>query len=178
MTPPDLPRAPAGTVAPAAPPERGALATLATMGPCYWSASLVAGAVAFVAVGVPTALVNTPIFGRTVAPRWFDYVVLAVSSALIGLTWAARGPGAGAPDVEADPDEQRSRRRTVAGGALTYLAVGCPVCNKLVLVALGTSGALTWFAPLQPVLGVAAVALLAITLRRRLRRVGTVACAA
>ena len=42
-------------------------------------------------------------------------------------------------------------------GAVTYLAVGCPVCNKVVLVALGTSGALSWFAPVQPLLGLAAV---------------------
>ena len=62
------------------------------------------------------------------------------------------------------------------GGLLTFLAVGCPTCNKLVLVALGTSGALSWFAPIQPVLGLAAVALLVVTLRRRLRSVGSLSC--
>ena len=44
------------------------------------------------------------------------------------------------------------------GGALTFFAVGCPVCNKLVVLALGFSGALTYFAPLQPALGIAALA--------------------
>ncbi|MFP5372099.1 MAG: hypothetical protein ACLGI3_15325, partial [Actinomycetes bacterium] len=54
------------------------------------------------------------------------------------------------------------------GGMLTFFAVGCPVCNKLVLLALGTSGALTWFEPVQPVLSLLAVLALGWALRRRL----------
>ena len=52
--------------------------------------------------------------------------------------------------------------------------MGCPVCNKLVLLALGSAGALTWFEPVQPVLQVLAIALLAWALRRRLR--GELSC--
>jgi hypothetical protein len=137
----------------------------------WWATSVVAGAVAFVVIAVPTALVATPLFGREIAPRWWDYVVLAASSLLMGMLWASRAPSG----AEALPDEP-ARRRTVVGGVLTFLAVGCPVCNKLVLLALGTSGALTWFAPLQPILGLTAVALLAVTLRRVLRD-GRAACA-
>ena len=47
------------------------------------------------------------------------------------------------------------------GGLVSFFAVGCPVCNKLVLLALGASGAVSWFAPVQPVLAVASVALMA-----------------
>ena len=47
-------------------------------------------------------------------------------------------------------------------------AVGCPVCNKVVLLALGSSGALTWFAPVQPLLAVLSIAGLAWALRVRL----------
>ena len=47
-----------------------------------------------------------------------------------------------------------------------------------VLVVLGTSGAMSWFAPFQPVLGAAAVVLLAVTLRRTLRATGPLACGA
>ena len=60
------------------------------------------------------------------------------------------------------------------GGLLSFFAVGCPICNKVVVIALGTSGALTWFAPVQPYLGVFALGLLAWALRVRLR--GEVAC--
>ncbi len=60
------------------------------------------------------------------------------------------------------------------GGLLSFFAVGCPICNKVVVIALGTTGALTWFAPVQPYLGVVGLVLLAGALRVRLR--GEVAC--
>lgn len=62
------------------------------------------------------------------------------------------------------------------GGVGTYLAVGCPICNKLVVALLGTSGALTYFAPIQPLLGVGAVALLVFALRRRLLALAEASC--
>ena len=49
-------------------------------------------------------------------------------------------------------------------------AVGCPVCNKLVALALGAGGALTYFGPTQPVLGLLSVGLLLYALRERLAR--------
>ncbi|MYS66003.1 hypothetical protein GTW66_18745 [Streptomyces sp. SID5473] len=52
---------------------------------------------------------------------------------------------------------------------LSVLAVGCPVCNKLVVLALGMSGAMSYWAPAQPVLAIASVALLAHALAGRLR---------
>jgi hypothetical protein len=52
---------------------------------------------------------------------------------------------------------------------LGWLAVGCPVSNKLVVALLGTSGALNYLAPIQPLLGVLAVGLSATALMVRLR---------
>ena len=80
--------------------------------------------------------------------------------------------------VAAADDRNGSTVGTIAGlGA--FLAIGCPVCNKLALVLLGTSGALTIWAPLQPIIGLASLLLLAGTLawRLRARRSGG-ACAA
>lgn len=54
--------------------------------------------------------------------------------------------------------------KIVSGGVLSVLAVGCPVCNKPVVLLLGVSGALTFFEPLQLYIGVASVLLLAWTL--------------
>jgi len=51
---------------------------------------------------------------------------------------------------------------------LSVFAIGCPVCNKLVVLALGTGGALTYFAPVQPVLGLLSVGLLFYVLYTRL----------
>jgi hypothetical protein len=47
-------------------------------------------------------------------------------------------------------------------------AVGCPDCNKLVVLALAAGGALTYFAPIQPVLGFLSLGLLANAIRMRL----------
>src|SRR5699024_8091455 len=55
-----------------------------------------------------------------------------------------------------------------------WFAVGCPVCNKIALLALVYSGALTWFAPLQPLLAVTALALAGWALAVRLR--GEISC--
>ena len=49
------------------------------------------------------------------------------------------------------------------------LAVGCPTCNKLVVLLLDTTGALTFFAPLQLYIGIASVLLLGWTLLLRAR---------
>ncbi len=48
--------------------------------------------------------------------------------------------------------------------------MGCPVCNKLVLLALGYTGAIQFFEPVQPYLAAGAIALLAWALAARVRR--------
>jgi hypothetical protein len=65
-----------------------------------------------------------------------------------------------------------SRNGGIAG-LLSFFAVGCPVCNKVVIVALGATGARQWFEPIQPVLAVASIILLAWALRARLRSADT-----
>ncbi len=129
-------------------------------------------AVAFVlVVAVPTDLIDTPVFSREIPPTWWAWPALAVSSALGGLLVATY---VAAPDRQ--PEVAATRRGGWIGAFLTYFAVGCPVCNKLVLLALGSAGALTWFEPVQPVLQVLAIALLAWALNRRLR--GELSCPA
>jgi len=58
---------------------------------------------------------------------------------------------------------------------LSGFAVGCPICNKLVVALIGVSGALNYWAPLQPLLGLLSVGVLLVGLVVRLR--GEVACA-
>jgi len=143
-------------------------------------------------VAIPTALVPNPVFGREVPPTAWAWPVLILTAVLSGLLVATyvrdvplRAPardgssaaaGAGIPveggggAVSADPGEPT--RTGMVGGLLTFLAVGCPVCNKLALIALGYSGALRWFAPVQPWLAAGGVALLAWALVRRLENDG------
>lgn len=135
-----------------------------------WLVAAVAAVAVVAAVGVPTDLIDTPVFGRSIPPTWWSWPSLLLSSVLGGLLIASylRGP--------VQPDRPASRRGGWAGGALTYFAVGCPVCNKLVLLALGSAGAVTWFAPVQPLLQVGAVLLLTWALRTRL--LGELSCPA
>ncbi len=120
-------------------------------------------------VAVPTDLVDTPLFWREVPPTWWSWPALLLSSALAGVLTASYVAGVPVP-----VDDDRPRRGGLVGGLLTYFAVGCPVCNKLVLLALGSAGAMTWFEPFQPVLQVAALAVLLWALRARLR--GEISC--
>lgn len=118
-------------------------------------------------VAVPTDLVDTDLFWREIPPTWWAWPALAATSLLAGLLTATYVTVSGSP--AALPADGRSRSGGYAGAVLTYFAVGCPVCNKLVLVALGSAGAVTWFEPIQPVLQGAAVLLLLWALRQRLR---------
>ena len=113
-------------------------------------------------VAVPTDLIDTPLFWREIPPTWWSWPAVIVSSLLAGLLTATY--------VATPADHTRpARRGGYAGGLLTFFAVGCPVCNKLVLIALGSAGAMTWFEPVQPLLQVAAIAVLAWALRQRIR---------
>ena len=90
---------------------------------------------AAVVIAVPADLIDTPIFGRPIEPRALDYVILAVTAGLIGLIFAIRAPGE-AGDVQ--------ERRTLWGGAVSFLAVGCPVCNQAVVALVGASSFITY----------------------------------
>lgn len=131
-----------------------------------WATAVVATLVTVLVLGLPSDLVPNPVFTRQIDAPWWAWPVLLVTSALSGLLFATYVRERGAAD---DPLADRPGRQGVVGGALTFFAVGCPVCNKLVVLALGYAGALRWFEPVQPVLAVGAVALLAWALRARLR---------
>ena len=139
-----------------------------------WPRALVYGAIAAVLIAVPSDLIDTPIFGRPVPARWLDYVILAITAALIGLILAIRPASDGAPEAQAAAERQGTT--TMWGGLVSFLAVGCPVCNQAVVALVGVSGALSWWAPVQPVIGLAAVALLVWTLRKRLNTYRLAAC--
>jgi cytochrome bd-type quinol oxidase subunit 2 len=125
-------------------------------------------ALAALVVGIPTDVVPNPWFKRMTPVRALDVLFLVATALLSGAVLgtyarsdaAARGSGA-----------------AIGSGLLAIFAVGCPVCNKLVVTLLGLSGATSVFAPLQPVIGAAAVLLAGVALVVRLRRLGR-GCAA
>ena len=114
----------------------------------------------FLLLGLSTAVIPNPVFGRSVAPTDWAMEVLIATSVLTGLLTATY--------VATGREEGLDKKGTV-GALLSYFAIGCPVCNKLVLIALGTTGALQFFAPIQPYLAVAGLGVLTWALMVRLR---------
>ena len=152
------------------------LARLRAWTPRRWRAAVLASVGAFLVLGLPTDLVPNPVFGRQIAAPGWTLPVLVVTAVLTGLLLATYvREDAPADGSAAEGTLDGDQRRATLGGFLSFLAIGCPTCNKLVLLALGSSGAITWFEPVQPVLAVAGVVLLAWALRRRLA--GEVSCA-
>lgn len=122
--------------------------------------AILGAALTVLVIGVPTALVPNPIFGRMIPPDTVDYLVFGITVVLATALAATYAWPAACPLPE---------RRLAAGTIATYFAVGCPTCNKLVLLLLGSGGALQWFAPIQPFLGVLGIVLLTSSLTYRAR---------
>ncbi len=133
-----------------------------------WARAALYAVIAAVAIAIPSDLIENPIFGRPIDPTPIDAGILAATASLIGLILAIRP----------EPSEmtERQETRTLFGGLVSFLAVGCPVCNQLVVALVGTSGALSWWAPVQPVVGLLAIGLLLWTLKLRLETYRLTAC--
>ena len=137
----------------------------------WWSA-LAFGLGIAVIIAIPTAVIPNPIFGRAIEVTWWSYPTVVITGILGGLLMATyvREPfeGADASDSTVNDEKDSALRWGTIGGFVSFFAVGWPVCNKLVLIALGATGAITWFAPVQPFLALASIAFMVWALNARL----------
>jgi hypothetical protein len=140
------------------------LRQLRSWGTRRWTVALVAAAVVAGATGIPTDVVPTDLYRRMTPVVWWNYPIWALSAVLAGLVVATYVRSGDVAHARAEGGGG------FVGGLASFLAVGCPICNKLVIALLGVGGALSYFAPIQPVLGVLGLALLAVTLNMRLNR--------
>ena len=120
------------------------------------------GLLTYFVIALPTAVVKNPIFGREIAVTDWSITVIVITSVLSGLLTATYVKN------EFSDDNPKQLKVGSAGALLSFFAVGCPVCNKIALIALGYSGAIQYFAPIQPYLALAGIALLMFSLRMRL----------
>lgn len=120
--------------------------------------ALAGAAATLVVMGVVAVIIPNPVFSRVIPVRPQDYALWAFTGVLVGLVVGSYAVAR---------ESRQGEGKVLAGGVLSVLATGCPVCNKIVLVLLGTSGALTWFAPIQVYIGVLSLVLLGWTLRVR-----------
>lgn len=123
--------------------------------------SVVAAVAYGAAIAVPTAIIPNPLFTRMTPPTAWSWLFWLLPALLFGPLAASYVVALRRPGCAADG-------ATMGAGLLSFLAVGCPVCNKVVVALMGVSSALTYFQPIQPLLGAASVALLAYGLKLRL----------
>ena len=140
----------------------------------YWTVAVAAGLISFVVYGLLAAIIPNPIFGRIIPAETAAIVVWVVSAPLMGMlaaTYVVGAPARLAPTTtRARSHDGSGSGAFTLGGFAAFFAIGCPVCNKIVLLVLGTSGAMNLFAPIQPLIGAASLGLLTATLVWRLRR--------
>jgi hypothetical protein len=128
--------------------------------------------------GIVSAIIPNPVFGRQIPPEPFAIAVWLISAPLMGLVAATytAPPSAslGARALLLAPQGAATGQQGSTLGAIAslgaFLAIGCPICNKVALLLLGTSGALTIYAPLQPALGAVSLVILTGTLVWRFRQ--------
>ena len=118
---------------------------------------------------IPTAIIENPWFTR-MTPVYANQYFFWIGTSILGgaLIASYLSPGAHGSGVG----------KGVGGGFLGYLAIGCPICNKLIVGLLGVSGALDYFAPAQPVLGFLGLLLTGFALWYRARDLRRSACPA
>lgn len=127
-----------------------------------WIVAVTVGLLTYFVIALPTAVVKNPIFGREIPVTDWSITVIVITSVLTGLLTATYVKN------EFSDDNPKQLKVGSAGALLSFFAVGCPVCNKIALVALGYSGAIQYFAPIQPYLALVGIALLMFSLRMRL----------
>lgn len=137
------------------------IGTLVSFSRRQWVTAGAGAIVAALVTGLPTDVVPNPFYTRMTPVLWWSYPVWAAAAILSGLVLATYVRGV---------RSQGTASASVGGGLLSFLAVGCPVCNKAVVALLGVGGALSIFAPMQPYLAGVGLALLFVSLGVRLRR--------
>ena len=134
-------------------------------------------AVSLLAFGLVTAIIPNPLFARQIPPEPFAIWTWILSAPLMGLVVATYTvPPKPSPvtlvDLGPEGAAVAERRSTTLGslaGLGAFLAIGCPVCNKVALILLGASGAMSVYAPIQPLIGAVSLGLLVATVAWRLR---------
>lgn len=123
--------------------------------------SAVAAAAYALVVGVVTAIIPTPWIDRILPVNAWNLASLLVPALLFGPLAATY--------LVPWPTACNVGGRTGWGAGLSWFATSCPACNKLVVLAVGMSGATGFVRALQPVIGLISVMLLGFALRTRFR---------
>ncbi len=107
----------------------------------------------FVALGTVAALWENPLFVRMTPAGDHEVVLLGLLAVLLGIYVAIRRPFC-------------SAKTAGVGGALGFIGVACPVCNKVLLLLFGGDLLLTYFEPVRVYVAAAGVLAVAAAVAR------------
>lgn len=110
-------------------------------------------AASFLALGTVTALWENPFFLRMTPASSLEISLLAALSLIVGVYVAIRRPHCSVKTIS-------------VGGVAGFLGIACPVCNKILLFALGADLLLTYFEPVRIYVAAAGVAIAGLALIR------------
>ena len=116
-----------------------------------------AAAAMFVALGTVAALWNNPLFMRMTPTGDFEISLLLLQSALAGVYVGL-------------PRSPCGKRTAGAGAIIGFLGIACPVCNKVLVLLIGSALLLEYFEPVRLYVALAGAALLAAAVWVKLTR--------
>ena len=125
-----------------------------TQGPARGAA---VAAAMFVALGTVAALWDNPFFMRMTPAGGFEIALLLLQSALAGVYVGL-------------PQSPCGKRTAGAGAIIGFLGIACPVCNKVLVLLVGSALLLEYFEPLRLYVALGGAALLALAVWLRLAR--------
>lgn len=111
----------------------------------------------FVALGTVSALWENPLFMRMTPTSGFETALLLLQSALAGIY-------VGIPRVSC------GKRAAGAGAIIGFLGIACPVCNKVLVLLIGSTLLLEYFEPVRLYVAMAGAVLLAAAVWIKLTR--------
>lgn len=118
---------------------------------------IAAAAAMFVVLGTVAALWTNPLFMRMTPTGGFELALLLLQSVLAGVYLG-------------QPQNPCGKRTAGAGAIIGFLGIACPVCNKLLVLAVGSVLLLEYFEPVRLYVALAGAALLAAAVWLKLTR--------
>lgn len=128
----------------------------------YWIIGILSSIGIFIIFGVPTALIPNPWFIRMIGKNSFDYGFLILSSILLGAYIGVH--------YYKKNTAKKCAAVTYSGGIGSFLAFGCPICNKLLVLLFGATALMVYLEPYRPILGFVSIALLGGALYWRIKK--------
>lgn len=111
----------------------------------------------FVVLGTLAAVWTNPLFMRMTPTGGFELALLLLQSILAGVYVGL-------------PQSPCGKRTAGAGAIVGFLGIACPVCNKVLVLLIGSALLLEYFEPVRLYVALAGAALLAAAVGFKLRR--------